>query len=70
MMAAKTGIEIILEERRDDDFSSKHRGETRGMRPRHDGHSPSYTYAEKVKNSIHIQKIYKAETKDISEAKI
>ena len=69
MMAAKTAVETILEERTDDDFSFKHRGETRGVRHRHNGHSSSYTYAEKVKNSIHIQKIYKAEAKDISEAK-
>ena len=63
MMAVKTAVETKLDKRRDDDFSSKCRGETKGMRPRYNGHSLSYTYTEKVKNSIHIQKIYKPEAK-------
>ena len=48
MMAANTAVETILEGRRDDDLFTKCRGDTRGMRPRHNGHSPLYTYADNV----------------------
>ena len=60
MMVGNAAVEAILEGRRDEDVINRCRGDTRGMRPRENGHSPVYTYANKVKNSLHTQKIYKA----------
>ena len=59
-LAAKTTIDKILERRQEDVFT-RHRGDIKGMRHRHNGCSPVYTYADKVKNTLHNQKTYKAE---------
>ena len=53
-------VQAILEERRDEDEITRCRGDTTGMRHKLDGHSPLYTYADKVKNLIHTQKVSKA----------
>ena len=66
-VAANAVVQAILKERRDEDEIIKCRGDTRGIRPRLDGHSPLYTYTNKVKNVLHTQKISKA--KNISVAK-
>ena len=65
-VAGNAAVQTILEERRDEDEITRCRGDTRGMRPRQDGHSTFYTYTDKVKND-HTQKISKA--KNISVAK-
>ena len=44
MVAANAAVQAILKERRDEDEITRCRGDTRGMRPRLDGHSPLYTY--------------------------
>ena len=67
MMATNVAVEAILEGRRHEDIITRCRGHTRGKTPRQNGWSPVYTYANKVKNSIHTLKIYK--TKNISVAK-
>ena len=43
MMAANAAVEAILEGRGDEDVMARHRGDTRGMRPRQNGQSPVYT---------------------------
>ena len=53
MMAANAAVEAILEGRRDEDVMARCRSDTRGIRPRQNGHSPMYTYANKVKFSIY-----------------
>ena len=63
MVAANAAVQAILEERRDEDEMTR----CRGMQPRQDGHSPLYTYADKVKNVLHTQKVSPA--KNISVAK-
>ena len=69
MLAAKTAVEEILGRRRHEDVFTRCRGDIKGMRHRHNGHSPVYTYADQVNNSLHNLKIYKAKTKDSSEVK-
>ena len=72
-LAVKTAIEKILERRQEDVFT-RHRGGIKGVRHRHNGCSPVFTYADKVKNILHNQKTYKAESilvaKDIRERPI
>ena len=68
-LAAKTAVEEILEERRHEDIFTKCRGDIKGMRYRHNGHPPVYTYADQVNNSLHNLKLYKEKTKDSGEAK-
>ena len=47
----------------------RHRGDIKGVRHRHNGHSPVYTYADQVNSSLHYLKLYKAKTRDSGEAK-
>ena len=72
-LSAKTAIEEILERRQEDVFT-RCRGGIKCVRHRHNGCSPVYTYADKVKNTLHNQKTYKAESisvaKDIGERPI
>ena len=60
MVAANAAVQALLEERREEDEITRCRGDTRGIRPRQDRHSPLYTYADKVKNVLHTEKISKA----------
>ena len=60
MVAANTVVQAILKERRDEGEITRCRGDTRGMRPRLDGHSPLHTYTDKVKNVLDTWKITKA----------
>ena len=66
-LAANTAVEVILERRHEDIFT-RCRSDIKGMRHRHNGCSPVYTYADQVNNSLHTLYIYKPK-KDISEAK-
>ena len=68
MLASNTAVEAILERRHEDVFT-RCRGDIKGMRHRHNGSSPVYTYADQVNNSLHNLKIYEVETKNSSEAK-
>ena len=69
MLAPKTAVEEILERRRHEDIFTRSRGDIKGARHRYNGHPPVYTYADQVNNSLHNLKLYKAKTKDSSEAK-
>ena len=60
MVAANAAVQKIVKERRDEDEITRCRGNTRGMRSRLDGHSPVYTYTDKVTSVLHTQKISKA----------
>ena len=64
-LALKTTVEEILESRQEDLFTS-HRGDIKGVRHRHNGHSPVFTYADKVKYTIHNQKSYKTENMSVA----
>ena len=64
-LAAKTAIEEILE-RRQEDVCTRCRGDIKGMRHRDNGCSPVYTYADKVKNTLHNQKSNKAESMSVA----
>ena len=68
MLAANTAIEVIPERRRHQNVFTRCRGDIKDMRHRHNGHSPVYTYADQINNSLHNLKIHKAKTKDNSEA--
>ena len=50
--AAKAVVQAILKERRDEDEITRYRGDTTGVRPRLDRHSPLYTFIDKVKTFI------------------
>ena len=69
MLAAKTAVEEILEGGRHEDIFTRCRGDIKGMRHRHNGHPPGYTYADQVNNSLHNLKLYKAKIRDSGEAK-
>ena len=69
MLAANAAVEVILERRRHQNIFTRSRGDIKGMRHRHNGHSPECTYADQVNYSLHNLKIYKAKTKDSSEAR-
>ena len=62
MVAANAAVQAILEERRDEDKITRCRGDTRGMRHRQDGHSPLYTYADKVKTLYILRRYPKQRT--------
>ena len=49
MVAANATVQASVKERRDEDEITRCRGDTTGMRSRLDGHSPLYTYTDKVK---------------------
>ena len=68
-LAENTAVEVILE-RRYENVLARCRGDIKGVRHRHNGHSPVYTDADQVNNSLHTPNIYKSKTKDISETKI
>ena len=59
-VAANAAVQVIVQERRDEDEITRCRGDTRGTRSRLDGHSPLYTCTDKVKTVLHTQKISKA----------
>ena len=69
-MAAKTVINEILERKQEDKFTTCTGGLTGMKQHRHNGHSPVYTYAEKVNNSLHNSEIFKTKTKDSCKASI
>ena len=48
-VAAKTVVQAISKDRRDEDEITRCRGETAGVRPMLDRHSPLYTFTDKVK---------------------
>ena len=60
-VAANAAVQAILKERRDEDEITKCRADTRGMRPRLDGHSPLYTYTDEVKCSPYSEYIQSKE---------
>ena len=60
MVAANAAVQATVKERRDEDEITRCRGDTRGLRSSLDGHSPLFTYTDKVKNVLHTQKISKA----------
>ena len=64
-VASNAAVQAIVKERRDEDKVTRCRGDTRGMRARLDGHSPLYTYTDKVKNVLHTQKISKAKNSSV-----
>ena len=70
MLSAKTAVDEIFE-RKQEDIYTRHRGEITGMKQhRHNGHSPVYTSAEKVNNSLHNYETFITKTKNRCEANI
>ena len=70
MLAAKTAVDEILEGKQEDIYT-RHRGEITGVKQhRHNGHSPIYTSAEKVNNSLHNSETFMTKMKDRCEATI
>ena len=66
-MATKTAVDELLERRQEEVFT-RHRGGITGVKwLRHNGHSPSCTYADKVKSTLNNQNTYKS--KNISMVK-
>ena len=51
-VAAQAVVQAVLKERRDEDEITRCRGDTTGMTPRLDRHSPLYTFTGKVKTFI------------------
>ena len=53
------------------DIYTRHRGGITGMKQHgHNGHSPVYTYAEKIYSSLHNSKIFMTKMKDSCKANI
>ena len=58
MLATKTDVDEILERKQEDRYT-RCRGEITGMiQHRYNGHSPVYTNAEKVNNSLDNSKMF------------
>ena len=51
-VTAQAAVQAILKERRNEDEITRCRGDTTGVRPRLDRHSPLYTFTDKVKKYL------------------
>ena len=59
-LAAKTAVDEILERRQEEIITRCRDGITGVKLHRHNGHSPTCTYGDKVKNTLNNQSTYKS----------